>query len=102
MRNPPVLLPQVLFTAAGLNWNNPKVHEAFKEIISFWLKRGVGGFRFDAINTLFEDSSLDDEGIVKDKDGSPRINAYGDPVLDDTKTSNLPVCTWLCRRCALI
>ena len=73
-----------------LNWNNPKVHEAFKEIISFWLKRGVGGFRFDAINTLFEDSSLDDEGIVKDKDGSPRINAYGDPVLDDTKTSNLP------------
>jgi len=73
-----------------LNWNNPRVHEAFKEIISFWLKRGVGGFRFDAINTLFEDSNLTDEGIVKDKDGNPRINAYGDPVLDDTKTSNLP------------
>ena len=72
-----------------LNWNNPKVHEAFKEIISFWLKRGVGGFRFDAINTLFEDPSLADEGIVKDKDGTPRINAYRDPVLDDTKTSNL-------------
>ncbi len=27
-----------------LNWNNPKVHEAFKNIIAFWLKRGVGGF----------------------------------------------------------
>jgi alpha-glucosidase len=73
-----------------LNWNNPKVHEAFKEIIDFWLKRGVAGFRFDAINTLFEDSSLADEGIVKNKDGKPQINAYGDPVLDDTKTSNLP------------
>ena len=72
-----------------LNWDNPKVHEAFKEIISFWLKRGVGGFRFDAINTLFEDPSLADEGIVKDKDGTPRINAYRDPVLADTKTSNL-------------
>jgi len=73
-----------------LNWNNPKVHEAFKEIIGFWLKRGVGGFRFDAINTLFEDPSLADEGVVKDKVGSPVINAYGDPQLDDTKTSNLP------------
>ena len=73
-----------------LNWNNPKVHEAFKEIIDFWLKRGVSGFRFDAINTLFEDPNLADEGVVKDKDGKPRINAYGDPVLDDTKTSNLP------------
>ncbi len=73
-----------------LNWNNPKVHEAFKEIIGFWLKRGVGGFRFDAINTLFEDPALADEGIVKDKDGRPIINAFGDPQLDDTKTSNLP------------
>jgi len=73
-----------------LNWNNPKVHEAFKEIIGFWLKRGVSGFRFDAINTLFEDPSLADEGIVKDENGKPKINAYGDPVLDDTKTSNLP------------
>ncbi len=73
-----------------LNWNNPKVHEAFKQIVGFWLKRGVGGFRFDAINTLFEDPTLADEGIVKDEDGKPRTNAYGDPVLDDTKTSNLP------------
>jgi alpha-glucosidase len=73
-----------------LNWNNPKVHEAFKDIIDFWLKRGVAGFRFDAITTLFEDPKLADEGIVKDKDGKPVINAYGDPKLDDTKTNNLP------------
>jgi alpha-glucosidase len=73
-----------------VNWDNPKIHEAFKEIIRFWLKRGVGGFRFDAINTLFEDPSLADEGVVKDSDGNPIINAYGDPQLDDSKTSNLP------------
>jgi len=48
-----------------LNWYNPKVHEAFRDIISFWLKRGVGGFRFDAITTLFEDPNLADENIVK-------------------------------------
>ncbi len=73
-----------------LNWYNPKVHEAFKEIIAFWLKRGVGGFRFDAITTLFEDPSLADEGVVLDKNGKPVINAYGDPQLDSSKTDNQP------------
>ena len=66
------------------------MHEAFKDIMRFWLKRGVGGFRFDAITTLFEDPSLADEGVVKDKDGKPLINAYGDPQLDDSKTDNQP------------
>ncbi|MGA3265097.1 MAG: alpha-amylase family glycosyl hydrolase [Terracidiphilus sp.] len=72
-----------------LNWNNPKVHQAFKEIIGFWLQRGVAGFRFDAITALFEDPNLADEGVVKDKDGNPVINAYGDPQLDYSKTDNL-------------
>jgi alpha-glucosidase len=73
-----------------LNWNNPKVHEAFKEIMAFWLKRGVSGFRFDAITALFEDPSLADEGVVLDKDGRPVINAYGDLQLDGSKTDNQP------------
>ena len=73
-----------------MNWNNPKVHEAFKDNMRFWLKRGVGGFRFDAITTLFEDPNLTDEGVVKDKDGKPLINAFGEPVLDNTKTDNQP------------
>jgi len=73
-----------------LNWYNPKVHEAFKDIMRFWLERGVGGFRFDAITTLFEDPSLADEGVVRDKNGKPVINAYGDPQLDNSKTDNQP------------
>ena len=73
-----------------LNWRNPKVNAAFEDILSFWLKRGVGGFRFDAITALFEDPSLADEGVVKDADGRPVINAYGDPQLDGSKTNNLP------------
>ncbi|MFY9854489.1 MAG: alpha-glucosidase [Terracidiphilus sp.] len=73
-----------------LNWYNPKVHEAFKDIIGFWLQRGVGGFRFDAITTLFEDSGLADEGVVKDKNGKPIINAFGEPELDGSKTEFLP------------
>jgi alpha-glucosidase len=73
-----------------LNWNNPKVHEAFKDIIRFWLKRRVGGFRFDAITTLFEDPSLADDDVLKDKDGNTFLNNYGDIALNDTRTNNLP------------
>jgi len=73
-----------------VNWDNPNIHEAFKDIVTFWLKRGVSGFRFDAITTLFEDPSLADEGVVTGKDGKPLINAFGDPVLDNSKTDNLP------------
>ncbi|MGC9223270.1 MAG: glycoside hydrolase family 13 protein [Terracidiphilus sp.] len=73
-----------------LNWRNPAVHQAFKDILDFWLQRGVGGFRFDAITALFEDPSLADEGIVRDKNGKPVINAYGDPELDGSKTDNQP------------
>ena len=73
-----------------LNWNNPKVRAAFEDIMRFWLKRGVGGFRFDAITTLFEDPNLIDEGEVKDAGGKPIINAFGEPELDNTRTDNLP------------
>jgi alpha-glucosidase len=73
-----------------LNWNNPKVHEAFKQIIAFWLKRGVGGFRFDAITTLYEDPEMRDEEIVHDSNGNTTLNNYGDIALKDTRTNNLP------------
>lgn len=73
-----------------LNWNNPKVHQAFKDIVAFWLKRGVGGFRFDAITTLFEDPDLIDDDVLKDKDGKTFLNDYGDVALNDTRTNNLP------------
>ena len=73
-----------------LNWRNPAVLQAFKDILDFWLQRGVGGFRFDAITALFEDPSLADEGVVRDKNGKPVINAYGDPKLDGSKTDNQP------------
>jgi alpha-glucosidase len=72
-----------------LNWNNPKVHQAFKDIIAFWLKKGVAGFRFDAITTLFEDPQMRDEDAVKDKNGNPEVR-NGEPVLENVKTDNLP------------
>lgn len=73
-----------------LNWNNPRVKAAMFDAARFWLKRGVAGFRLDAVDTLFEDPNLTDEGIVKDKDGKPVINAYGEQQRDDTQTLNQP------------
>jgi alpha-glucosidase len=73
-----------------LNWNNPKVHQAFKDILAFWLKRGVGGFRFDAITTLFEDPQMRDEEPLLDKNGHTYLNAYGDIAISESRTDNLP------------
>jgi alpha-glucosidase len=67
-----------------LNWSNPEVEKAMFDTMRFWLDRGVAGFRLDAIPTLFEDPQLRNE---PEKGG---VNAYGDPVLEDIYTSNLP------------
>ncbi len=32
-----------------LNWENPEVRKALYDIANFWIKKGVGGFRIDAI-----------------------------------------------------
>jgi alpha-glucosidase len=54
------------------------------------MKKGVAGFRFDAITTLFEDPQWRDDAELKDKDGKTFLNSYGDVALDDKMTNNLP------------
>jgi alpha-glucosidase len=43
-----------------LNWWDPRVHEAFAEILRFWLDRGVAGFRIDVAHGLYKDAELRD------------------------------------------
>ena len=38
-----------------LNWRNPEVHAAMDGVLDFWMKRGVAGFRIDAVSRLYED-----------------------------------------------
>ena len=45
---------------ADLNWQNPSVEEAIGQVLDFWLRKGVDGFRFDVINNLSVCSSLED------------------------------------------
>ena len=35
---------------ADLNWENPEVRREIYDILNFWLKKGVDGFRFDVFN----------------------------------------------------
>jgi len=73
-----------------LNWRNPAVQNAMYDVERFWIRRGVAGFRLDAITTLYEDPKLRDETIVRDKAGRPEINAFGDPRLANDRTDNMP------------
>jgi alpha-glucosidase len=43
-----------------LNWRNPDVSTAMLGALDFWFRRGVDGFRVDAIHHLFEDEALRD------------------------------------------
>lgn len=42
-----------------LNWHNPDVLEEVKDIMRFWLDRGVVGFRCDVINIIYKNSLAD-------------------------------------------
>ena len=42
-----------------LNWRNPDVLEEVKDIMRFWLERGVVGFRCDVINIIYKDTLAD-------------------------------------------
>jgi len=68
-----------------LNWRNPAVKEAMFGIERWWYKRGVAGFRLDAVDTLFEDPKLQDNPILK-----PGTNAFGDPYEDNKNNTKLP------------
>src|ERR1700687_295806 len=59
-----------------LNWRNPAVTEAMFDQTRFWYKRGVAGFRLDAVDTLYEDPDLKDNPVLPgtDKFGMPNTN----------------------------
>jgi alpha-glucosidase len=43
-----------------LNWRNPQVREAIYDVMRFWLRRGVDGFRVDVIWHLIKDAEFRD------------------------------------------
>ena len=51
-----------------LNWDNPKVREEVFDMMNWWLKKGVDGFRMDVISLISKEPGLPDK--------EPGINGY--------------------------
>ena len=64
---------------ADLNWENPKVRDEVKDIISFWAEKGVDGFRLDVINLISKQQDYENDyqgdGRRFYTDG-PRVHEY--------------------------
>lgn len=44
-----------------LNWENPEVRRALYDVANFWLDKGVGGFRMDAVTYIKKPAFVDGE-----------------------------------------
>ncbi|HLR96777.1 MAG TPA: glycoside hydrolase family 13 protein [Jiangellaceae bacterium] len=74
-------------TQPDWNWENPKVHELFAEVLRFWLDRGVDGFRVDVAHGMVKPEGLPDaavnaDGLVDIPEGEAPIYFDNDGVLD--------------------
>jgi len=67
-----------------LNWRNPAVEKAMLDVTRFWYKRGVAGFRLDAVDTLYEDPALTDNPPASGTD------SFGRPNQDEKYNKKLP------------
>jgi alpha-glucosidase len=67
-----------------LNWRNPAVEKAMFDVTRWWYRRGVAGFRLDAVDTMYEDPDLRDNPPLSGTD------AYGDPNQERSYNTKLP------------
>ncbi|MEH0687675.1 alpha,alpha-phosphotrehalase [Vibrio cholerae] len=70
---------------ADLNWENPQVRAEVKEIISFWAKKGVDGFRLDVINLISKQQDFPNDECGDGRrfytDG-PKVHTYLQEISD--------------------
>ncbi len=67
-----------------LNWRNPAVEKVMLDTTRWWYRRGVSGFRLDAVDTLFEDPNLRDNPVLAG------TNKQGDPNMENQYNTNFP------------
>jgi alpha-glucosidase len=77
----------------NLNWRNPQVEKAMFDVTRWWYKRGIAGFRLDAVDVMYVDSQFRDNPVVSDQK-----NAFGDPVEREIYDKNRPELHGVLRR----
>ena len=45
------------------DWRHPAVHEEWERVLTFWLDRGVDGFRIDVAHGLYKQAELEDHPV---------------------------------------
>ncbi len=53
-------LHSFLVEQPDLNWRNPEVEQRMHDVLRFWLRRGVDGFRIDVMGRIIKDPELRD------------------------------------------
>ncbi len=64
-------LHSFLVEQPDLNWRNPDVEARMQDVLRFWMKRGVDGFRIDVMDRVVKDPDLRDNPPQP----NPRIRA---------------------------
>jgi alpha-glucosidase len=57
-----------------LNWRNPQVRRAMHDVLRFWMRRGVDGFRVDVIYHVIKDDQFRDN--PRNPDYKPGMNPH--------------------------
>ncbi|XP_045524287.1 maltase A1-like [Pieris brassicae] len=71
-------LHQFVIGQPDLNYRNKKVQEEMKDVLRFWLDRGISGYRIDAVNMIYEADPKNFCGRYPDEPRSGDPNAVED------------------------
>ncbi len=65
---------QFLKEQPDLNWRNPQLVKAMKDVLVFWLERGVDGFRMDVVGMIYKHPEMPDQPWDPDAPADLRPN----------------------------
>lgn len=88
-------LHNFLTSQPDLNLHNPEVQDALLDVVRFWLKRGVDGFRLDTINFYFHDKELRNNPALaperRNASTAPAVNPYNfqEHIYDKNRPENI-------------
>lgn len=68
---------------ADLNWENAKVRQEMCDVVDFWVKKGVDGFRIDVLDMISKDWAHNKNG------NGPHLQAYTRQLFDRENTRKL-------------